>query len=220
MTASTVWEILKKPGIDPAPQRADRSWTAFLRAQAPSIVATDLFHVGTLFLRRWFVLFFIEHGIRRVHIAGITRHPTRTWVVQQARNYLMDLGECAESITFLIRDRGPYFTNTFDAVIPRYRHAGSTHTAGRSAGERDRGALDRIVPTRSHRPYPDHWSASSSDRRREYADHHNTHRPHRSLQQRAPNQLIGAEPLPATITASTDATDSAASSTPKPRRWQ
>ncbi|MGW3431311.1 hypothetical protein ACWDHW_25655 [Streptomyces melanosporofaciens] len=74
--ASTAWEILKKTGIDPAPQRADHSWPAFLKAQASAIVAADLFHVDTVFLRRWSVLFSIGHDTRRVHIAGITRKPT------------------------------------------------------------------------------------------------------------------------------------------------
>jgi hypothetical protein len=68
-------------------------------------VATDLFHIDTVVLRRWFVLFFINHGTRRVHIAGITRHPTGPWITQQARNYLMDLGDHAESI------------DSFDAVF-------------------------------------------------------------------------------------------------------
>lgn len=96
VAASTVWKILQEAGIDPAPQRTDRSWARFLKAQASAIVATDLFHVDTVFLRRWFVLFFIEHDTRRVHIAGITRHPTGPWVTQQARNYLMNLDDRAE----------------------------------------------------------------------------------------------------------------------------
>ncbi|WP_413115014.1 hypothetical protein ACK1X7_10735 [Streptomyces sp. CY1] len=74
--ASTVWEILKNAGIDPAPQRTDHSWPTFLKAQASAIVSTDLFHIDTVFLRRWFVLFFIDHDTRHVHIPGITRHPT------------------------------------------------------------------------------------------------------------------------------------------------
>ncbi len=117
VAASTVWIILQQAGTDPSPQRMDRSWTTFLKAQASGIVATDLFHIDTVFLRRWFVLFFIHHGTRQVHIAGITRHPTGPWITQQARNYLMNLGDHAESVRFVIRDRGTYFTDTFDAVF-------------------------------------------------------------------------------------------------------
>ncbi|MFD8284924.1 hypothetical protein ACFV47_37995 [Streptomyces solisilvae] len=60
--AWTVWEILQKAGIDPALQRTNQSWPVFLKAQASAIVATDLFHIDTVFLRRWFVLFFIDRG--------------------------------------------------------------------------------------------------------------------------------------------------------------
>ncbi|MER6144973.1 hypothetical protein ABT174_33920 [Streptomyces sparsogenes] len=109
--ASTVWEILQKTGIDPAPQRTNQSWPVFLKAQAPATVATDLFHIDTVFLRRWFVLFFLHHNTRRVHIAGVTRHPTSPSITQQAPNHLMDLGDRAEPIGFLIRDRGAYFVN-------------------------------------------------------------------------------------------------------------
>ncbi|MGI5133215.1 hypothetical protein [Streptomyces sp. CA-106110] len=76
VAASTVWEILQRAGVDPAPQRADRSWAKFLKAQAAGIWTTDVFHVDTVFLRRLFVLFFVEHGTRRVHIAGVTRNVT------------------------------------------------------------------------------------------------------------------------------------------------
>jgi len=71
-----VWQILKDAGIDPAPTRAGQTWRAFLDAQAKTILAADFFHVDTVFLRRMYVLFFIEHGTRRVHLAGITAHPT------------------------------------------------------------------------------------------------------------------------------------------------
>jgi len=69
---STVWQILKDAGIDPAPRRAGQAWHAFPAGQAKTILAADFFHVDTVFQRRLYVLFFIEHGTRRVHLAGIT----------------------------------------------------------------------------------------------------------------------------------------------------
>jgi putative transposase len=68
LAPSTVWQILKDAGIDPAPARSGETWRGFLEAQAKTILATGFFHAGTVFLRRLYVLFFIGHGTRRVHL--------------------------------------------------------------------------------------------------------------------------------------------------------
>jgi putative transposase len=65
-----VWQTLKDAGIDPAPAQPGKSWSAFLASQAKTILDVDFFYVDTVFLRRLYVLFFIEHGTRCVHLAG------------------------------------------------------------------------------------------------------------------------------------------------------
>src|SRR5690348_4163096 len=105
VAASTVWTILKRAGLDPAPRRCGPTWRQFLSAQAHAILAIDFAHVDTVFLRRLDILIVVEHERRRVHLAGITAHPTGVWVTQQARNLLMELSERADRFRFLIRDR-------------------------------------------------------------------------------------------------------------------
>ena len=188
---STVWQILKDAGIDPAPRRAGQTWRAFLAGQAKTILAADFFHVDTVLLQRLYVLFFIEHGTRRVHLAGITVHPAGAWVTQQARNLLMNLEGQADGLKFLIRDRDTKFSAAFDAVFtamgvriiqtpvlaPR-----ANAVAERWIGGCRRELLDRTLI----------WNQNHLRRiLRQYETHHNQHRPHRSLHSAAP-----LKPLP------------------------
>ena len=90
---STIYEILRAAGIDPAPRRSGPTWRQFLHAQADGILAVDFLHVDTVLLKRLYVLVFIEHGTRRMHLGGVTAHPTGEWTVQQACNLALDLNE-------------------------------------------------------------------------------------------------------------------------------
>ena len=186
--ASTVWKILRTAGLDPAPRRTGPTWRQFLRAQAHGIVACDFFTVDTVTMRRLYVLFFLELDRRRVHLAGVTRHPTGAWVTQQARNLLMDLGQRTSPARYLIRDRDTKFTAAFDAVftaeaitilrIPVRAPVATNAYAERWVGTVRREYLDHLL-IRGER----HLAAVLTD----YVDHYNSHRPHRSFDQRPPD---------------------------------
>jgi putative transposase len=119
---STVWQILKLAGIDPAPRREGPGWAEFLRSQAQGILALDFFTADLLNGTKVYVLAVIEHGTRRVRILGATGRPVQSWVVQQARNLLMDLDDAGMSLKFVLHDRDASFTAAFDAV---FRAAGA-----------------------------------------------------------------------------------------------
>jgi len=184
IAASTVWAILKTAGINPAPGRSSESWTTFLRTQAAGIVACDFFTVDTVMLRRYYVLFFIELDTRRVHLASMTKNPTGAWTTQAARNFTM---RYQRTIRLLIRDGASQFIASFDEV---FRSDGTTiirtppHApvanayAERWVGTVRRELLDRTLI----------WNRPQLERLlREYVEHYNTHRPHRTLGQRAPD---------------------------------
>jgi putative transposase len=117
VAASTVWEILKKHGIPPAPERQSTTWADFLRSQAGALLACDFFETRTLTGTHLYVFAVIEHSTRRIRILGATAHPTAQWVVQLGRNLVMDLEDAGSRVRFLIRDRDSKFTAAFDAVL-------------------------------------------------------------------------------------------------------
>src|SRR2546426_11480011 len=102
VSATTVGTLLRRHRLGPAPRRGP-TWSEFLRQQASGILACDFFTVETITLRTLYVLFSIELGTRRVHLAGTSRNPDSAWVTQQARNLAMD-GRL-DDVRFLIRDR-------------------------------------------------------------------------------------------------------------------
>src|SRR6266567_1692089 len=186
LSPSTVWNILRRHGIEPVPGRARLSWREFLRQQAAGIVECHFFTVDTLWLRRLYVFFFIELERRRVHIAGVTAHPNGAWVTQQARNILATLSKEGRQPRVLIRDRDVKLTKAFDAFLrsegitvirtPIAAPKAKAH-AERWVGSVRRECLDRILIVSQG-----HFERVLN----EYVAHHNTHRPHRALQQQPP----------------------------------
>jgi len=91
-------------------RRTGPSRRQFLHAQAAGIVAVDSLHADTVLMKGLYVLVFIEHGTRRMHLGGVTANPTGEWTVQQARNLATSLSERSGDIKFLLRGRGSNFT--------------------------------------------------------------------------------------------------------------
>jgi putative transposase len=184
--ASTVWTILQRAGIAPAPIRSALTWQQFLRAQAASVPAVDFFPVDTVLLKRLYVLVAIEVATRRVHVLGVTSHPGGEWVVQQARNLLMaigdDLGGSDSCSAIGIPSSPPgsmpsSLARRSGCCARRCGRRQPTPTAKRWVGTVRRELLDRMLIM---------GSRQLRSVLAEYADHDNVHRPHRSLGQAPP----------------------------------
>jgi hypothetical protein len=186
VAASTVWEILHAAGIDPAPRRSGPTWRLFLSVQAHAMIACDFFTVDTIVLKRIYVLVFIEHSTRKLHVAGMTANPTGTWVTEQARNLAMDLGERMDSLTFLIRDRDAKFTAAFDEV---FRAGGVWILKTPPQAPRADAICERLVGTLCREVFDQMLIFNEKHLSKiltEYAEHDNRHCPHQSRDQRPP----------------------------------
>lgn len=196
VSATTVKKILREAGLGPASSRGGLSWRAFLRAQAQSMLAVDFFTVETISLQRLYVLFFIELGTRRVHLAGCTANPTGPWVTPQARQFVWTLQEQPESFRFLIRDRDSKFTRDFDTV---FASDGIQIIKTPVRAPKANAFAERFV--RTVRAECLDWLLIANRRHLErvlpvFIDHYNAHRPHRSLKLKPPDPVARKSPVP------------------------
>jgi putative transposase len=166
VSATTVRSWLREAGLGPAGRRGGMTWRDFVRG---------------IWLQRLYVMFFIELGSRRVHLAGCTPNPTTAWVTQQARQVTWKLAEGQESFRFLIRDRDHKFANSFDDV---FRSVGTEIIRTPFRAPQANGVAERFVRTvRSecldwllilNQPHLERVLAA-------FVDHYEVHRPHRAL---------------------------------------
>jgi putative transposase len=192
---ATVWNILRKAGLDPAPRRTGPSWREFCRTQATTMLACGFFAVDTVLLRVIYVFFVLEIGTRRVHILGVTRHPTGEWATQQARNFMFAVGERADGFRFLVRDRDTKFTASFDAV---FADAGLEVLRSPPRAPKANAYAERWVSTIRGECLDRMLIFGESQLVQvltAYAAHYNVHRPHRALEQRSP-MAVDANRLP------------------------
>jgi len=197
VSATSVRTILRSHRLGPAPRRGGPSWTEFLGAQAAGTIACDFLTVETVGLTRLYVLFFIELDRRRVHLAGVTAHPTGAWVTQVARNLLMDLDEAGAKFRFLIRDRDSKFTAAFDTA---FGAAGTEILKIPPRSPRANAVAERFVLTARAEclDWVLIWNRAHLQRvLATYVEHYNTGRPHRAVNLEAPLQVARAAPADA-----------------------
>ena len=190
---ATVWNVLRRAGLDPAPRRSGPSWREFCRAQAETMLACDFFTVDTVLLRRVYVFFVLEVGTRRVHILGVTRHSTGEWLTQQARNLMPVWGRQLTTSGFWSaiatrsspRPSTPCWLALALRCFAARRAPKANPYAERWVSTIRRECLDRMLIL--HERQLVHGLA-------EYATHYNTHRPHRALEQRPPAHVGAIRP--------------------------
>jgi transposase InsO family protein len=197
VSATTVRSWLRKAGLGPAGTRGGLTWREFVRAHARSILAVDFFTVDTVWLQRLYVLFFIELGSRRVHVAGCTPHPNARWVTQRARQLTWTVTAVRDSFRFLIRDRDQKFAQSFDEV---FQSEGVQIVRTPFRAPQANGVAERFV--RTVRSECLDWMLILNERHLEkvlaiFVDHYNVYRPHRALTLTPPHPTRPAVAPPA-----------------------
>jgi transposase InsO family protein len=189
VSATLVRNVLRAAGVPPAPERGQLEWRSFLRQHAATMLACDFLTVDTVLLRRLYVLVFICIGSRRIEYVACTINHHGVWMMQQARNLLMDLDDRGLRPRFLIHDRDTKFSRAFDSVVraagmrmirtPLRAPNANAHIE-RWVGSVRRERLDRLLIF--GRRQLDHVL-------RVYVRHYNEHRPHRALDLQTPDPL-------------------------------
>jgi transposase InsO family protein len=188
---STIRDVLKRQHVPPAPKRSQHgsTWRIFLAHYKDQIVACDFFTVETAWLKTFYVLFFIELGSRRVHLAGCTTNPTSAWVTQQARHMSWQMQGGGLPMSFLIHDRDSKFPAAFDTVFT----------------SRDVTIIRTPVRAPNANAYAERWIRSVREECLDnililgerhlqrvltaYLDYYNHVRPHQGLEQQCPVPL-------------------------------
>jgi putative transposase len=155
VSATTVAKILREAGLPPADARVRLCWREFLRAHAESMLACDFFTVETLWLGRLYVLFFLELGTRRVHLAGCTANPDGRWTGQQARQFAWSLCERTEADPFPDPRPRHQIQPRLRRRLPQRGYRDHPHPVSGAERERVRRTLGRHRPSRLPRLAPD-----------------------------------------------------------------
>src|SRR5260370_37944677 len=186
VSATAIRNLLRRHRIGPAPVRSRLTWKAFLRAQASAIVLTDFFSVDTVFLKRLYVLSYMELATRRIIWFAVTDRPDAAWVSQQARNVSWELNECGASARFLIHDHDHKYGGGSDLV---FEADGMTVLRTPIAAPRANSHMERQIGS-TRRECLD-WLLILNRRHLErvltvWFEHYNEARPHRGLELRTP----------------------------------
>jgi putative transposase len=193
VSATAIRKLLRRNRIGPAPSRSRQTWKAFLRAQASAIVLTDFFSVDTVFLKRLYVLLYMELATRRVIWFAVTDRPDAAWVTQQARNVSWELNQLGVHARFLIHDHDDKYGGGADLVCegdgmavirtPIAAPRANSHME-RQIGSTRRECLDWLLILNRR-----HLERVLTD----WFEHYNQARPHRGLDLRTP--IVRSDPV-------------------------
>lgn len=177
LDVKTIWNILNRFRRQGRIKKS-LAWKKFLKMQAASIYAMDLFTVDTIFNQRFYVYFTISHGTRQIIQFAVTLNPATQFVRQQ----IMLFESCLETAAYMIHDRTPQFLFSFKGfsikpVCTSINSPDMNSIAERFIGTVRGEALDRFLIINEKQ---------ISNILTEYVRFYNSKRPHQGLDQQIP----------------------------------